>query len=319
MDEEKLEDLSFRRLGITSPAVKGSYQKYHQKLHKFLSKETRMFIRSQQKYMNALRQLEQAPQMILALNASSNSSNSQEARDSEAIMNECYPPKAWVGGSCIAKPVLNHQPLECYVNKRSKKCEKILSDYETKLKEYWKALRQHYPYMYDTGLDHTANQNNRYLITPVRFPHKDMSNLGDNYIVGMTEGNRDFSDRITKVENVGQAPIPLQIFAGGTGDKSYSHSSRFVSDSASLGPFRRSLVPFNELKNQWHPSNTPQIPPHDRFSPLEKKQGNSSSTSNKAEQVFLLGKLSGNVDPLGINSGLQDDEVPASRLKRSWR
>ena len=36
--------------------------------------------------------------MILALNASSNSSNSQEVRDSEAIMNGCYPPKAWVGG-----------------------------------------------------------------------------------------------------------------------------------------------------------------------------------------------------------------------------
>ena len=64
MDEEKLADLSFRRLGIISPAVKGSYQKYNQKLHKFLSEETRMFIRSQKKYMNALRQLEQAPQVV---------------------------------------------------------------------------------------------------------------------------------------------------------------------------------------------------------------------------------------------------------------
>eukprot|EP00960_Hanusia_phi_P062018 765019-Hanusia_phi.AAC.5 len=123
------------------------------------------------------------------------------------------------------------------------KCKKILTEYQKKLAAYWKSLRQHYPY--DTGIDPSANKNNRYLITPVRFPHKDMSNLGDNYIVGISEGNKDFSDKITKVGNVGQAPIPLEVFAG-SGEAPAGHISQIKSDSTSLGPFERSLVPRNE-------------------------------------------------------------------------
>eukprot|EP00960_Hanusia_phi_P062017 765019-Hanusia_phi.AAC.4 len=113
MDEEKLESLSFQQLSIPKSAKPNLYRKFHQKLHQFLSEETRRFIRSQQRYMHALRQLEVAPQMILAANtssASSNSSNSQEVRDSQAIKKACYPPKALVSGR--PKPM---QQVGCFM------------------------------------------------------------------------------------------------------------------------------------------------------------------------------------------------------------
>jgi len=249
--------------------------------------------------------------------------------------NDCLPPRVLVDGVCLSDPEGMKPPAFCS-DKNSAQCKEWMGNKEKLIDVYKKQLRDNYPYRYSEDefsgdWHYTPGFSHKYRVIPQRYPHKDGSDLGDNYISGLSDNDfetREFDDAFVRSSaSKTRTPIMLRPVTGFhdtdlTGRYQLEHLKPVVRsmDKGTLdlqheifGDDKYYDEPF--YSKQYHPKVAAKVfNSEDRFRPLsagkvqqEKKKLTVTGNLTPKESQLVFGNM-------GSEKWFKDDKMPAETV-----
>jgi len=230
----------------------------------------------------------------------------------EKAVAECIPPKVLEDDVCVDDPRSEPLPVLCRERPEGEACKQWKEEKAAAHAKHMDDLRDTYHYRYRT---HWYNPGDSHTIHPQRYPHKDGSDLGDNYISGWQDSHEPgandgtFADHMSNAQNLKSGtPMTLSPFAGGADDL------RTPPTSEHLKPPIAAMEKRNPL---FHSFIHDDVVPIDHYHKMlwryaKRSRPNHRDTfRGKMGNRVVKGFADGKLDPFGFNDGLADDEQPA--------
>mmetsp|Transcript_30545 Transcript_30545/g.98400 ORF Transcript_30545/g.98400 Transcript_30545/m.98400 type:complete len:265 (-) Transcript_30545:110-904(-) len=221
-------------------------------------------------------------------------------------------------------------------DKNSAQCKEWMAKREQLIETYKQQLRDNYPYRYSEDeysgdWHYTPGFSHKYRVIPQRYPHKDGSDLGDNYISGLSDRDfetREFDDAFVR-SSASKTRTPV-MFRPVTGFHDTDLTGRYQLEH--LKPVVRSMdkgtmdlqhelfgddkyydEPF--YSKQYHPKVEPRVfNTQDRFRPLS-----AGKVLKENQKLAVKGDLTPEESQLvygnmGSDKWFKDDKMPAETV-----